>query len=138
VSQDRKEIHRMRILLIEDNDLVQAALLRFITSVHPLAVTDVVDNAPEAIDHLTKFTYDYVVSDFDLRVGTGGDVLRHVREHLTFYIDHDRFILMTGNLRSEVVALDHPLTFEKPIMLQQLSELLTQGLRRTESGQADT
>jgi CheY-like chemotaxis protein len=117
-----------RILLVEDDALVQRALLRLIQSVHPFAITNVVDNSPEAIAHLDKFAYDYVVSDFDLKIGTGGDVLRHVREHFGFYIDCDRFILMSGDLRPIITDLDHPLTFEKPITIPKLRELLTGGL----------
>ena len=118
----------MRILLVEDSDLVQKAIVRLIKSVHPFAITNVVDNAPEAIDHLDKFAYDYIVSDFDLRIGTGGDVLAHVRQHFAFYIERNRFILMSGDLRPVITALKHPLTFEKPIMTHKLRELLTEGL----------
>ncbi len=119
----------MRLLLVEDSDLVQKALLRFFKSVHPHAITNVVDNAPEAIEHLDTFAYDYIVSDFDLRIGTGGDVLRHVREHFAFYVDKNRFILMSGDLRTVITDLDHPLTFEKPIEPRKLRELLTAGLQ---------
>jgi len=119
----------MRILLVEDSELVQKALLRFIRSVHPYAITNVVDNAPEAIEHLDTFAYDYIVSDFDLKVGTGGDVLRHVREHFALYVDKNRFILMSGDLRPVITDLNHPLTFEKPIEPRKLRELLTAGLQ---------
>lgn len=118
----------MRILLIEDDALVQKAILRFLRNVHPYAITNVVDSAPEAIEHLDKFAYDYIVSDFDLRIGTGGDVLRHVRTHFAFYVTCNRFILMTGDLRPTVTDLGHPLTFEKPIMSHKFRELLTGGL----------
>lgn len=117
----------MRILLIEDSELLQKTFLRFIKSVHPYAITNVVDNAPEAIEHLDKFAYDYIVSDFDLKIGTGGDVLHHVRTHFAFYIDHNRFILMSGDLRPVITDLNHPLTFEKPIEPRRLHELLTGG-----------
>jgi DNA-binding NarL/FixJ family response regulator len=117
----------MHILLIEDDELVQKALLRFIKGVHPLAVMHVVDNAPAAIEHLNTFAYDYIVSDFDLKIGTGGQVLWHIREHFTRYLDRNRFILMSGDLRPEITNLDHPLTFEKPIQLPKLRELLTSG-----------
>jgi DNA-binding NarL/FixJ family response regulator len=119
----------MRILLIEDSELVQKALVRLIKDMHPLTVTDVVDDALEAVDRLDKFAYDYVVSDFDLRIGTGGDVLRYVRAHFAHYIERRRFILMTGDLRPAVINLNHPLTFEKPIRPQKLRELLTEGLK---------
>lgn len=119
----------MRLLLIEDSDLMQQALLHFIKSVHPYSITDAVDNAPEALALLDKYAYDYIVSDFDLRIGTGGDVLRHVRERFAFYILCDRLILMTGDLRPSIVDLAHPLTFEKPIAPKKLRELLTGGLK---------
>jgi len=118
----------MRILLVEDSDLMQKAMLRLIRSVHPYAITNVVDNAPEAITHLDTYAYDYVVSDFDLRIGTGADVLRHVRDRFAFYVERKRFILMSGDLRPVVTDLGHPLTFEKPIETRKLRELLTGGL----------
>ncbi len=118
----------MRILIIEDNDLLQKALVRAVRAVHPHAVTNVTDNAPEAIGHLDKFAYDYIVSDFDLKIGTGGDVLRHVREHFAFYVRCNRFILLTGDIRPAIRSLEHPLTFEKPIETRKLRALLTEGL----------
>lgn len=118
----------MRILLIEDDDLVQKALARMFKNPPLFATTDVVDNAPDAIRRLDNIAYDYIVSDFDLRIGTGGHVLWHVRQHFTFYVDRNRFILMTGRLRPEVTNLDHPLTFEKPVRPQKLRELLSGGL----------
>lgn len=116
-----------RVLLVEDDALVQRAIIRIIRGAHPLAVTDVVDEAPAAIAHLDAHAYDYVVSDFDLRIGTGGDVLRHVRAHFRSYVEHDRFILLSGDLRPAITDLDHPLTFEKPIAPRKLRELLTGG-----------
>lgn len=118
----------MRILLVEDSELVQRAILRLVRSVHPHAVTDVVDAAPEAIERLDSFAYDYVLSDFDLRIGTGGDVLRHVRAHLPRYVDQNRFLLMSGDLRPCIHALGHPLTFEKPLDPSRFRTLLTEGL----------
>lgn len=118
----------MRVLLIEDNELIQRAFLRVIQGPPLFATTNVVDNAPEAVDHLDRFAYDYVVSDFDLKVGTGGDVLTHVRTHYPFYVTCNRFILLSGYIRPAIVSLDHPLTFEKPIRPQKLRELLTEGL----------
>lgn len=116
-----------RVLLVEDDALVQRAILRVIRGVHPIALTDVVDEAPAAIARLDACAYDYVVSDYDLKIGTGGDVLRHVREHFRSYVDRDRFILMSGDLRPAITDLGHLLTFEKPITPKQLRELLTGG-----------
>lgn len=118
----------MRVLLVEDSPLLQAAISHLIRGVNSSAVTHVVDNAPGAIDHLHKYAYDYIVSDFDLTIGTGGDVLQHVREHFAFYIAQNRFLLMSGDLRPAILNLDHPLTFEKPIVSRKIRELLTGGL----------
>lgn len=114
----------MRVLLVEDNALMQKALLRFIKNTHPSAITNVVDNAPEAIRHLDTFAYDYIVCDFDLKSGTGADVLEHVRAHFAFYVENNRFILMSGDLRPAITRLDHPLTFEKPIRPDKFRALL--------------
>jgi CheY-like chemotaxis protein len=119
----------MRILLIEDDSLIQKAFFRMFKDPPLSAITDVVDNAPDAVQHLDKFAYDYIVSDFDLKVGTGGDVLVHVRERFPFYCSCNRFILMSGDLRPAITRLNHPLTFEKPIRPQKLRELLLGGLK---------
>jgi CheY-like chemotaxis protein len=114
----------MRVLLIEDNDLLQEAMRRLIERLLPAARIDVVDNAPEAIQQLDTIAYDYILSDYSLRIGTGGDVLRHVRASFKFYVERNRFILLTG-LIDEAVHLQHPLTFEKPLRFSKLAELLT-------------
>jgi CheY-like chemotaxis protein len=119
----------MRVLLIEDDELIQRAFLRTLKGPPLFASTDVVDNAPAAIDHLDRIAYHYVVSDYDLKVGTGGDVLIHVRAHYPFYVACNRFILLSGYLRPAIVNLSHPLTFEKPIRPQKLRELLSGGLK---------
>jgi CheY-like chemotaxis protein len=119
----------MRILLVEDSELVQRTIMRLIKMVQPHAITDVVDNAPEAIAHLDKFAYDYIVSDFDLRIGTGGDVLLYVRDHFGFYVDRDRFVLMSGELRPEITSLDHPITLDKADVARKLRELLAESPR---------
>jgi CheY-like chemotaxis protein len=102
----------VRILVIEDNDLVQKALVRRIHRVHPLATVDAVDGAPEAIKHLDTFAYDYIVCDFNLRAGTGGDVLAHVRAGFAFYIRNRRFILFSSDAE-EVAKLGHDLVIDK-------------------------
>ena len=119
----------MRILLIEDDKLIQRALVCMFEDPPLHAVTDVVDNAPDAIQQIGKIAYDYIVSDYGLKTGTGGDVLRHVRESFKFYVDHNRFILLTGLIRGEIASLNHPLTLEKPIRPQKLRELLLGGLQ---------
>ena len=119
----------MRILLIEDDILIQKAFARMFKSPPLLAITDVADNAPDAVQRLDKCAYDYIVSDFDLKTGTGGDVLIHVRRHFPFYCTYNRFILLSGNLRPAITSLSHPLTFEKPIRPQKLRELLSGGLK---------
>ena len=59
----------MRILLIEDDSLIQKALVRMFKGSPLFATTDVVDNASDAVRQLDKIAYDYIVSDFDLNVG---------------------------------------------------------------------
>jgi CheY-like chemotaxis protein len=119
----------MRVLLIEDDELIQRAFLRVIKGPPLFATTNVVDNVPDAIRQLDKIAYDYIVSDFDLKVGTGGDVLIHVRANYPFYVAYNRFILLSGYLRPAITNLNHPLTFEKPIRPQKLRELLLGGLK---------
>lgn len=116
----------LRILLIEDSALVQRAILRVIEALQPTALTDVVDNAPAAVERLDAGAYDYVISDFDLKIGTGGDVLAHVGKHYAFYVEGGRFLLMSADLGPRITALGHPLTIDKLEVMSKLRELLTE------------
>jgi CheY-like chemotaxis protein len=93
---------------------VQRALQRIIARVYPGedVVVDVVDAAPAAISHLDVFHYDYIICDYNLSAGTGGDVLVHVREHSAFYVMQKRFILYSGNTE-EIDKLGHNVTIDK-------------------------
>lgn len=116
----------MRILLIEDDVGLQMALVRRIRTVHPYGLIDCVDTAPDAINKINTYAYDYILSDYDLRIGTGGDVLSHVRERYAFYVNCNRFILMSGNIEA-IEHLKHKLTFEKPAPWDELKAALLGG-----------
>ena len=58
----------------------------------PDITIDVVDTAPSAIEKLKGNSYDFMLSDFSVNRGTGGDVLIH--EHQPHMIE--RFVFFSG------------------------------------------
>lgn len=117
----------MHILVIEDETQLQKAWTRLVQKVHPGCRVKVIDNAKEAINYIDTYALDYIMSDHDLREGTGGEVLEHVRNHYSFYINRNRFIYVTAN--DEAIAkYNHPITFQKPVAdLNLLRLALTSG-----------
>jgi response regulator of citrate/malate metabolism len=86
----------VNVLLLEDDAQLQkmtARLLKRAFENVAVAITTV-DSVPKAIAMLQHFTYDLVISDFNVLHGTGGDVLAwlHVEKpHVA-----SRFIFFSG------------------------------------------
>lgn len=86
----------MRVLLLEDDAALQKATSRLIRrALAPVEITiDVADSPSNAIALLEANTYDFVLSDFNVREGTGGDLLTWIRANQPRMVE--RFVFFSG------------------------------------------
>jgi DNA-binding response OmpR family regulator len=86
----------MRVLLLEDEKHLQKATSQLIrrTFEEPDITIDIVDDAPKAIAMLQQHSYDFMLSDFSVLRGTGGDVLVWIHEHQPHMVE--RFVFFSG------------------------------------------
>jgi two-component system, OmpR family, response regulator len=69
----------LRILLIEDSALLQNRLIEMLAEPGTMRVVATASTEIEAITQLDAATYDVLLVDVQLRVGTGIGVIRHAR-----------------------------------------------------------
>lgn len=86
----------MKVLLIEDDAALQRSTTRLIRRAFaPVEIAiDVADSPSSAIALLEANTYDFVLSDFNVNHGTGGDVLVWIRANQRHMIE--RFVFFSG------------------------------------------
>lgn len=96
----------MRVLLLEDDLQLQRTTARLIRRTFKAEITiDIVDTAAGAIALLEVNAYAFVLSDFNVREGTGGDVLawiqanqRHMTERFVFFSGAENLDLWHGKI----------------------------------------
>jgi CheY-like chemotaxis protein len=70
----------VKILIIEDDELVQEMVARILAREFDAPSIEFAASAPKAVALLQHdVSYDLIVSDFNLKAGTGGDVLAWIR-----------------------------------------------------------
>lgn len=86
----------MRVLLIEDDASLQRSTGRLIRRAFSPAeiVIDVADAPKSAIALLEANTYDFVLSDFNINGGTGGEVLTWIQANQPHMVA--RFVFFSG------------------------------------------
>lgn len=85
----------MRVLLIEDDASLQRSTARLIRRAFDVELTiDVADAPKVAIALLEANTYAFVLSDFNINGGTGGDVLTWIWQHQKHMTE--RFVFFSG------------------------------------------
>lgn len=86
----------MRVLLIEDDASLQRATSRLIrrTFSPTEIVIDIVDAPKGAIALLETNRYDFVLSDFNINGGTGGEVLIWIDKYQPYM--NERFVFFSG------------------------------------------
>lgn len=130
----------MKILYIEDDKDVRASLLRFFRLCFERAEVVTAEDYADAIATLNECGklpgaggFDVVVSDFDLRRGTGGDVLDWCYLHKPWLVS--RFIFLTGREQKDVALkarteslriklLGHPHWLVKPTAMPVLEAMI--------------
>jgi DNA-binding NarL/FixJ family response regulator len=70
----------LRVLLIEDSELIRRSLVEAIDASGELRVTAWSDTADDAIRRLASDAFDAVIVDLNLRQGTGIDVLAYLQQ----------------------------------------------------------
>lgn len=108
------------LLYIEDDAGVQAALGRFFKINFPHVVVSVADNAEKAVSLLKGIMFDAVLSDYNLKAGTGGDVLNWIKTHQPDL--ESRFVFLSDDKACE----SHPYYLQKPANNRDIQKTLSQ------------
>lgn len=112
-----------RILLVDDDPAFQSMLQMYLGIRRH--VVDTASNGQDALTKLDHASYDAVVTNFNLPVVNGVEVLRHVRQHQPSL----PVILMTNNrlgqpVVEELAALGAEVCLLKPFPPQDLEQIL--------------
>ncbi len=116
----------MRVLLLEDEKHLQKAtsrLIRYTFKTVADITIDVVDTAPKAIAMLQHFVYDFMLSDYNVTHGTGGDVLLWIQDNQKHMVE--RFVFFSG---AKDLDLIHHKVIVKGVAVNEFVEQLQQHL----------
>jgi CheY-like chemotaxis protein len=105
----------MKVLLVDDDPLFLELSQTFLEVFHNIA-SDTVDSAREALQRLEEYSYDVVISDYDMPFMDGITFLRTIRGKSI----NIPFILFTGVSRDEIMrqAIENGASF----FLQKIGE----------------
>jgi DNA-binding NarL/FixJ family response regulator len=67
----------MRVLLVEDSELLRDSLTEMLKSCAHVTIDDFATNKQEAISLLDTKQYDFMIADIELAQGNGFEVVRH-------------------------------------------------------------
>ena len=73
----------MRLLLIEDSELLQERVLESLAELAPHLSPHTAQTQDDAIRLIGQHQYDLVIADIELAQGNGLDVIRYARTHLS-------------------------------------------------------
>lgn len=81
----------MKVLLVEDSELLRESLTERLNELELLEIKDCAETRTDAIDLLEHNTYDMIIADIELAEGTGFDVIRFTQSdryphHLPIYV----------------------------------------------------
>lgn len=113
----------MKILLVEDDELLRRALVRLVALVAPAATTYAASDYPCAVVMLESVDPDLIICDFHLGMHTGGDVLRWIKENKPHLID--AFVFHTSSIHARRY---HARVIEKPCSIDALRQLIAEGV----------
>lgn len=111
----------MKILLVEDDPLLQRTTKRMLTHVTGSKDILVVDSAPRAIQVIQLEQVDLIVSDFNLKDSDGGEVLSWIRTYRPELLG--RFVFLSA---SEITKEMHDRVLMKPCSLQTMREMFAE------------
>lgn len=100
----------LKILIAEDEENIALALKAIISKVLPLASINVVKNGREALNTITVTKYQLIISDWNMPVMSGLELLSAIREKKSTM--HTPFLMLTarGDKQSVISAAKHGVT----------------------------
>ena len=120
----------MRILIIDDEPLAQTALANILAKRRDVERFDSADDAVEALDKLSKETYDVLLLDINMPEISGIELLDRIKRHdrpvpsVVFVTAHEEYALTAF----EKHAVDYVL---KPFSAERIDEALDVAFRRS-------
>jgi two-component system, NarL family, response regulator DevR len=69
----------LRVFVVEDSELIRKRIIENVGSMGPYDVVGFAESADDAIDSIAKLRPDIVITDIQLKQGSGIDVVRMVR-----------------------------------------------------------
>jgi DNA-binding NarL/FixJ family response regulator len=108
----------VRVLHVEDDEVLQRATRRLLAKLYESPDIVQVDTAAAAVEALAATDFDLVISDYDLREGTGGDVFAWITENRPHLVA--RFVFLSADERAPALAR----TVVKPCTVAELRDEL--------------
>lgn len=126
-DQDPADLLGARVLVIDDDETVRAAMAEVLTSWG--AWVEVADSIEQAMVVLLRFAPQVVVADYRLRGHHNGrDALAQVRDRMGWHVPGIIVTGDTGPERLREAHAAHALLLHKPVPAQQLKQALSQCL----------
>ncbi|UXY15393.1 response regulator [Chitiniphilus purpureus] len=80
-AMDEIATRMVRVMLIEDSDVIREALIDALSAIDYIVFAATAATAEEAVSKLKQQSFDLLVVDLELRVGTGFEVLRYLAQN---------------------------------------------------------
>jgi two-component system, LytTR family, response regulator len=127
-------VETMRVLIVDDQPLAQAALANILSARSDVEHFDVANHAIEALEKLTTDSYDVLLLDIDLDL-SGSQFLDRLRER---ELPLPSIVLATAQVEHAVAALKrHTVDYVlKPFSSESINEALDRAARRAKGEQA--
>ena len=95
----------LQILVVDDNELIRESVCRRIRILRPDADIATANNGFDAVKGIDNIHYDLVITDVDMPVMNGMDVLKHARKRS--YKKSTTVFVMSANYGYKDEALSH-------------------------------
>lgn len=107
-----------KILYLEDDLHVQRAISRMLHINYPQFNVHTCEDVQQAITALEQHPFDLVISDYNVRNGTGGDVLEWLRANKPSLVEKFIFLASADEIEGHMHWL------KKPANMQQLRAII--------------
>lgn len=129
LSQKHSQMHLRKVLVVEDNEVNQMILSRYVTRCYDKAEVLTASNGREAIERVKQHTFDLVLMDMEMPIMGGLEATKAIRE-----LGHPMPIyIVSGNIGTDDInrcisagASGH---IAKPLDREQVVDVITRTLR---------